>query len=268
MRKRYWIPAIPGILAGALLAYGLMHPTVTVRLDRDEVQRRVDARLPLEGTKLGVAYSVTRADVELRPDGRVGVSADVTASALNRHADLSLGGSAAVAYLDGAFYLRAFKVERAVPRAVDEPLAEDDPAPQGRIAGAIQALGLRDRAAKALEASGIKDGAAFLVARKDAVVATAKDRAGAMLADAMEDRPVYRLKENDVRQSLAKLALQDVRVEDRQLVLDLNVMRPLFRVFLYGLAILLGLAAAIGFAAALGGGPGVGLLAGAAALLD
>jgi hypothetical protein len=266
VQRRIWIPALLGVLSLCLLGYGLMHPTVTIRLSRDEVQRRIDERLPLEGSRFGVAYSVGRAAVDLRKDGRIGVDADVSANALNRRADLLLAGNGELAYRDGAFYIVGFKVTGAAPRAVDEPLADEDPAPKGRLSALVDGLGLRDRGAKALEASGIKDGAAFLVARKDAVVATVRERGAAMLAEAVESRPVYRLKDTDVRQSLARLALRDVRVEDGALAIDLNVMHAALRVLLYAAALLLGLGAAAGALVALGrGGPGLGAMA---SLLD
>ncbi len=257
-RKRYLGLGLLVLLAFAGLAYAVMHPTVTVRLSREEVQAKVDAKLPLRVTKLGVAYDVSRAVVDLRPDGRVAVDADVDASALNRTAKVALVGSGALAYRDGEFFLTGFKVERAVPRAVDPSLA-DEARPQGRLGAAIEALALKDRAAKALEAAGAEDGAAFLTARKDAVVAMAKAKGEGMLADALERRPVYRLKEDDVRQSLAKLALRDVRVEDGQLVAELNVMHALARILLYVVGIGLALAV-VGGVALTSGGAGLAAL--------
>jgi len=253
------ISSLLGAGALGLIGYGIAHPTVTIRIAQDDLQRRVDARLPIEGSRVGVAYEVTRALVTLRPEGRIGVEADVTASALNRRADMTLAGSGVLVYRNGAFFLDAFKVEQAIPRAVDEALVEEDPAPNGRLAEAIGRIGLKDRAAKALETAGVKDGAAFLTARKEAVVAAAKEKGGAMLAETLQTHPVYRLKDSDMRQSLAKVALQDARVEDGAVVVELNVMRLAGWIVLYGVALLLCVLAFVGFALAFGAGPAMGL---------
>lgn len=257
-RKRYAVLGTLFLLAVAGIAYALLHPTVTVRLTRDEIQSRIDARMPLHLVKYGVAYDVQKAAVDLRTDGRIVVKADVDASALGRTAKVALGGNGIVAYRDGAFYLTKFRVDNADPRAVD-PGPADEAKPKGWYEGATEAPTLRDRAARVLGVAGAEDAAGFLAAKKLAVIRLAKEKGEAMLANALETRPVYVLKDGDFRQSLAKLALRDVRVENGELVVELNVLAAATRILLYVLGGVLACAIVL-FVLGTGGGAGLAAL--------
>lgn len=212
------VAAIVLSLAGAVvLAYAALNRKVTVRLSRENVQERVDAELPIKGSAAGVDYEVTRAHVSLRPDARIEVDADVSATALGQSGRANLVGSGVLVYRDGAFHLSAFRVERASAEA-------GDPTPEAgwSLAGLVGAASLVGQAGGMLEGTRLGGAAAFLGEKAGAAAGYVKDKGGEMLAGALERFPVYRLDGSDRKSRLAKLVLGDVRVEDGYLVATLD----------------------------------------------
>lgn len=231
---------LPGVLATAVLgASGLsvlisaaLRRTLTVRLSRETVQRRLDAELPFRGTAVGVAYEVPRATVALRDDTRIEVDADVRATAFGYVAEANLVGSGVLAYRVGAFHLSGFRIEEARLASAD-PLPVEGGGQAGEVVGEGWGLGCLmgavAAAGKALDGAGMGGATAFLGAKADIATTFAKERGGVLLTEALERIPVYRLDGKGARERYARLALQDVRVEDGCLVVDLNPVQVLRR---------------------------------------
>ncbi len=208
---------IMGVSGLALLGYAALDRKVTVRLSRETVQQRVDAELPIKGTAAGVDYEVTRAHVTLRPDARIEVDADVSATALGQSARANVVGSGVLVYRDGAFHLSAFRVERASAEA-------GDPTPEAgwSLAGLVGAASLVGQAGGMLEGTRLGGAAAFLGEKAGAAAGYVREKGGELLAGALERFPVHRLDGPDRKSRLAKLVLDDVRVEDGYLVATLD----------------------------------------------
>jgi len=185
------------------------------------VQGAVDRKLPLEVRKMGVAYVADAARVSLRADGRVAVDADVTATALKRSAKIHLVGSGVPVYRGGEFFLTEFKVDDA--QLVRTEVRETE---RRLIAGALARVG-------------VDNPEALWESNKEALIARVRETGGDMIRDALDKHPVYRLKAEDWKQSLTRLALREVKVSGGELVVTLDPMSALTRLLLWGVVVVL-----------------------------
>lgn len=222
-------------LASAGALYLILNPTHTVRLSQAKLQETIDGRMPLAGRRYGVSYEISGARAEMRPDGRIALDAMVKATAVRRSADVHVAGSGVLSYADGSFYLKGFDVERA-------ELVKSDARPEDRRL-----------LARTLERVGVEDGDAFLAERKEAIVEKVREVGTNLLRSTLETRPVYVMKTGTVRQSLAKLALSDVKVEDGELVVKLDFLGLATRLVLWAAIGVLCVIAAVGLLTSPGG---------------
>lgn len=220
-------------LAGAL--YLVLNPTYTVRISQAQLQETVDKRMPLTGKRYAVSYEISGARAEMRPDGRIGMDAIVKATAVRRTAEVHVTGSGVLSYVDGSFFLKGFDVEKA-------DLIKADTKPEDKRL-----------LARALERVGVEDGDAFLSDRREAIVEKVREVGTNLLRSTLETRPVYVMKSDTVKQSLAKLALSDVKVENGELVVKLDFLGLAMRLLLWGVIGVLCLAAAVGLLRSPGG---------------
>lgn len=224
--------------AAASLGYAAAHPTVTVTVPLEAVQRAVSSRMPLAGTKDDISYEVTNPVARFSPDGSVVVRAEAVASVPGRTADASIEVSARLAYSAGGFRLERPRPGPWKPLAVDPALGADQ-APSAGLSAAVDALGLRDREARAMSAAG--DAARFLVAGRDAVAGEAAAKGGAMLSVALDGLPAR------AGDAGADLALREVRAVGTDLEADLNDVGPWTRGALVSLGLLMAAAACAAF---------------------
>jgi hypothetical protein len=96
-------------LVGALIARPF-----EVRLTEADVQRQLDAHLPVRATHVGQTFAIETARVHFRPDGRVGIEATlaVDVGLANVHRTGSVVASARVELRGDAFYLASPLMER------------------------------------------------------------------------------------------------------------------------------------------------------------
>ena len=91
--------------------FWLRQNSLQLAIPKSQVQERIDARLPFNGARGPLQYAVTRAAVDLRPDGRLAIDADITARALGADIGAELLGSGVLSYREGEFFLGDVAVE-------------------------------------------------------------------------------------------------------------------------------------------------------------
>ncbi len=195
-----WIVAVLAAVAGGLY-FHLARNGLTIPIAKSALQARVDARLPVIGARGPLNYSVNSAILDLRPDGRIAVEAAIGLRVLDRAAEARVLGSGLLEYKDGDFFLRNIAIE-------DVALAEvQTGAKTGTGLGQILNAQLRNVVAVAMRQ--VED--------------ELRKRGGAVLGAVLDSYPVYRLKQEDHKQALARLVLEKIEVRDQTLVATLNV---------------------------------------------
>jgi hypothetical protein len=232
---------VTGVLALLTLIFGaylLTHPAIEVRISRDVVQAKIDDKLPLHGEKRGFHYTIRNAVVDLRPDGRVGMISDVDVVFLLYAMTARVAGSGVPIYRDGSFYLAGFAFDQAP--TIDSKMSAADRERFGtarnRVLGALR-----------LDPERVD---AFIQEHKAEIVDRLTWAGETEMHSYLDRRAIYTLRPDSVRQSLARLALQSLRVERDELVVILDPMTAVERGLAYLIAAGLGLVlAAILFAA-------------------
>lgn len=222
-------------LAAAGALYLVLNPTHTVRISQAQLQETIDKRMPLTGKRYAVAYEISGARGEMRPDGRIALDAVVKATAVRRNAEIHVTGSGVLSYVNGSFYLKDFDVEQA--DLVKSETRPDD----------------KRLLARTLERVGVEDGDAFLAERKEAIVERVREIGTNLLRSTLETRPVYTMKTDTVKQSLAKFALNDVKVENGELVVKLDFLGLAMRLIFWAVIGIMCVIAAIGLTMSPGG---------------
>lgn len=225
-----YLALAPAVLAAAVgLVYAALRD-YDVRVPQAAVQQAVDRALPVERGR----YAVRAAAVSLRPDGLIDVALDAEAALASRSVAGTLNGTVAVEYREGALYLSDFRLHGA----------------------SIRDYGLRDREAVAakLAAAAFKAvGAAAkdrLAERYEMAVEVFRDGASEVARAVIEDKPVFRLKQDDWRHRLAEAAVGGVRVEEGELVVTVSLLSRPGKAVLMAIAGFFGLVAALGTVAA------------------
>lgn len=245
-----WILGSMGLLGVAATGWFVAtNGIIEVPISHAEVQRRVDERLPFQGRRGPVSYEVRSAVLVFRPDGRIGFDAAFTIDASGREGAGNIVGSGRLEYADGAFMLRGFDsetltLERLAPPQAREPSRLRQTA-SNLAASLAQRAGVEDEIRELVEASR----EAVILRTREAVVSGIRGR--------LDTQPVYRLRTDEVKHSLARLALKEIRTESDRLVVVLDPVTALLRVLGYValvvFSIFLGLGALLAF-----GGWGVG----------
>lgn len=231
------------------------HRTIEIVISAQEIQRRIDERLPVVGKRGPVAYEVQTAQAAPQGDGRIGIASTFTLDAAGRDGQGVVVGSGRLSYQDGSFYLRDFQAETLRLDRLDAPDREP-----GRVRQALGKLGNT-----LVQRAGLEDEIRELVqASRETVAQKSRDLIVSGIRGRLESHPVYRLQTNNIRHEIAKLALKEVRTESGQLVVVLDPLTAIGRVLLYAAITLGGLLAALGFAVVLarsGGSWPLGLVA-------
>lgn len=194
--------AAAGIIFAGLCGSGAS--AFEIVIGADELQRRVDERLPYQGHRHAIAYSVTRVATQLRDDEKIGVDADIDFRFLGEAAQLRVAGAGKLDYRDGAFFLRQFSLDS----AVFKPQAETEK-PSRSPLGAFLA-----RQTQRLRSQGLQQ-----------FEREARAEAQSLLGAALERYPVYKLKDADPRQRAAKMLLRKIQVRNQTLVVTLDAAR-------------------------------------------
>lgn len=219
---------------------------VELSFSREDIQRQVDAKLPIEADKGPFHVRVTSAEVQLRADTRLGVVAGFHADAAGRTADGQATLSGVLVYEpgEGAFYLRQAALETV--KAEIGRVSPDDAASTGRVRQAVRSLGQA-----VLEYTGLDDN---LAALRSASVEAFQERAthatSEVLARVLDGHPVYRLDQGRVRHRAARLVLQRIDVTGDAMVVTLDLRDAAWRVIGW-VVVALGAVALITYIAAL-----------------
>jgi Protein of unknown function (DUF1439) len=177
--------ALVAVLGGGY--FWLSQNGYQVTMTRAELQKKLEEKLPIKGKRGPLEYTVGRAALDLRPDGRVAVDADVAVSALGQKANATIQGSGVLEYRAGEFFLRQVAVEKVT---VAKP-AEDEK-------GGLGAMVLKQMEGQLLQLG------------------------GPILDAVLEKNPVFRLKPDNLKHNVAKLAITKVEVRDQALLVTLN----------------------------------------------
>lgn len=229
-------PLIGAGLLGALALVWMLwgHPAVVIAIPKDAVQAEIDRRLPIEGERLMVSWRVNDAVIDFTSDGRVAIVADVRGQFLGRSVSARADASGRPIYRDGAFYVGDFTLDK-TPQLLGADLKEGDRS---------RAEVLREKVLSTLHIDPVAAGVWFAEHKAElasAMTAAAQEKLRATLAA----RPVYRLKETDLKQALARLALRDVAVKDDVLLLTLDWATAAERAAGWGLAAVIAIVAAL-----------------------
>lgn len=220
-RKHLFIlPVVALLFLGAIFS---LTGGIRISVGPDTLQAELDSRLPFDRSIGPLRYGVSSAIVSLLPDGRVRIDAMVDGSVEGRHATGEIVASSPIRYVDGGFYLSDLKIERDDVR-FERAQTEDAENAATRFGARIAALG------KAVSGGEVANAARSGASRM----------AEASLSGLLAVRPVYTLRATDLKHSVARLTLRDVRVQDGHLVLVLDpfgaVVRVLIEVVAFGLA--------------------------------
>ena len=207
--------AIAAGVAGLPVFWLLSDTTIGIRIPQSAVQQEIDRKLPVEGARGSLHYQVREARVDFRAGGRIGLSVVLHADMGQRQAVGYLTGSAVLSYVDGAFFLHDFQAD---PQQLDIQVtgpSKPDPGPWDTLVS--KANGLLDRVDPDDRRRDLFDaGEAELTARIKVAIID-------FLRIILDRLPVYRLKDGDTRQELAKLVLRGVRSEPSFLYVTLDL---------------------------------------------
>ena len=189
-------------VAGGGLYLWLAQNSFRVTISKAQLQERIDARMPFTGTRGPLQYTVMRAAIDLRANGRVGIDADFSARILGTDVGAALVGSGVLDYREGEFFLREVGVE-------DVAIL---PGPQRESGSRLrQILGANARGVLSVAQKQIED--------------EIRRHGGAILGAVLERYPVYKLKPENVKHELARLVLEKIEVQDQSLVVTLNPLK-------------------------------------------
>ena len=214
-----------GVSVAAVVAVGMYlaaHGPVEIRISQSTVQAAIDGKLPLSGSRGPLAYRVEKADVEFRPDGRIGVDAVVHAEMFRKALDAELRASGVVVYRDAQFFVTDFAPEGATVLPT-HPAPAQQAAPTHLVSGTAMGRTVR----------------AFAAGRVDALGSSLASDATKAVQSALDVVPVYRIEATDMRRGIAKMLLTSVRSEDGVLVAVLDPLGAVLRFVSYA-AMLLG----------------------------
>lgn len=197
-----WVTLILGAIAAGLYFYFAQNG-LRISIGKDALQTRIDQRMPFIGVRGPLHYSLNTALLDLRADGRVGVDAGIGLQVLNRTVEARVTGSGRLEYRDGDFFLYEIAVED-VALAEAQPGAAPDP--RARLRQILESK-LRNVASGALRQ----------------LEEELRKHGGAVLGAALDRYPVYRLKQEDHKQALAKMVLDKIEVRDQTLIVTLSV---------------------------------------------
>lgn len=196
-----------------------------VRISEESLNRTAAAKLPL-GRKVGpVVWRVEAAKLTVLERGRIGVDANLHATAGGREADAHVAGSGMVTYRDGAFWLSGIHVEtldHVVVRKTEGP--EHRPSALGKAIGGLVA---RHEALK----EALDD-------IKDDAIALALKHADGVLDAIFANIPVYRL-HDDWKGAAARQALVSVGAEGHELVATVDPFGHALGILVLVLAVLI-----------------------------
>jgi hypothetical protein len=244
--------AIFGLLTIGLIAALAVPKAFDVRLSEETVQAAIDKALPFDGSKVGIDYSVSKATASLREDGRIAMTVDVTGKALHSEIAATMTGSGKIIYRDGSFYLAEFEAEGI--NVTSTTVSDQD---RTMAVGAAKAVANRLK---------LKPETQKMIAEKAKAVATgapgdegdamtktmttlrdkAKDGAVATVRHVLDSHPVYTLKETDIKQQFARLAISTVSVEKDTLVVTISPWDAVAKIVGYGLIAILAAFMAVG----------------------
>lgn len=217
--------------------------SVGVSVSEADIQKRVDAALPLTLSRLGGTVEVRTVALNTREDGTVEVSGSGDVRALGLDGDVAFSGVSRIVYEDGAFYLRDLGVEdvRITPTA---ETAE-------RVEGRKKLLSTAVQRLRETVSGGDTESEEAFDAEGEALIALVKSRVAEAADRFISQTPVYDLKNGSFKVRMAAHALKGVSVNDAGITVEISP----FKFFLFlmknvGLAIiatLFGLGMLIGF---------------------
>lgn len=187
--------------------------SVGVSVSEADIQKRVDAALPLTISRLGGTVEVRTVALDTREDGTVQVSGDGDVRALGLDGDVAFSGVSRIVYEDGAFYLRDLGVEDVRITPTTET-AE-------RVEGRKKLLSTAVRK--------LRDAVSGGDAESEALIALVKSRVAESADRFISQTPVYDLKNGSFKVRMAAHALKGVSVNDAGITVDLSP----FKFFLF-----------------------------------
>lgn len=205
--------------------------SVGVSVSEADIQKRVDAALPLTISRLGGTVEVRTVALNTREDGTVQVSGSGDVRALGLDGDVAFSGVSRIVYEDGALYLRDLGVDdvRITPTA---ETAE-------RVEGRKKILSTAVQRFRDSVSGGDAETAEAFDAEGAALIALVKTRVTEAADKFISDTPVYDLKNGSWKVRMAAHALKDISVNDAGITVEISP----FKFFLFlmknvGLAII------------------------------
>lgn len=228
MRRNKIVVAVLGLSAAALAAFMVLRPTVEYRIPLADIQSRIDARMPVEGGRLGVSWSVSDVRLAFADGGRATLEAKVDVEGYGREVFFEAEGTAVPEYRDGAFWLTGIDL------------------------GDVRVLRLREKhgaiAAAGRMAAGLVERGIISEERvaglRDEVVGAAEKA----LVERVESRPVHVLDTGTVKGSLAAATLRDLNVGPAGVLVTLDPFGFLARILLWTAVGVLAFGATLGMA--------------------
>lgn len=168
---------------------------VIVRIPQEQIQGHVDEALPLRGSVGPATFNIPTATVSLLASGRIHVTARMDADAAGVGISANIEASSEIRYQDGSFYLSNLAIKQVDIISPDSDGAEAKPSSMFGTVGRFAAAAAREGILRAAEGA---------------------------LKFVLDNRPVHTLQDKSFKESMAKLALREVSVEERVLVIRLN----------------------------------------------
>ncbi len=221
-RSRLRAAGLVGLLAAAAAIAALwLHGPVAVRIEQDRIRAAVDAKLPIEGKRLGVSYAIRTVSLDFGADGRAAFSAVSMIDLAKSTYQVSFGGTSRLDYRSGEFFLSDFRMSEGVDIRQDRGGVLVQPAFFPSLDGSRLQASLND-------------------AIQGAVVTAFRS--------VLEKTPVYSLPDDSLRDGAVRLLLRDLRIEDGAVVAILDPLALLGRAAL-SVIVFLSVVCAIGFLA-------------------
>lgn len=221
-RATFWVGAVA--LLGALAVLVFYNPKLDVSFTETQANTAIDAKIPMNISKHRISYTIADADVQFLANGNIALQGTGTATIAGRSATADIDVEGAVDYRNGSFYLTDMAIHDVTMRAT-QLLPGDTTLLDGAKALVDGFIQRNDNAAGQL--------AAATEVLKQRFVPWAQDAVLERLASV----PLYTLG-GDVKQNLARLALEDVQVSEETLTVTLSVGELLKNLLLGAVALL------------------------------
>ena len=234
-----WKPlaVIGGLAFLGLGAYGLLGSDIEIEVSEAQARQKFQAALPISYSHSRTEALVEKANFDFQDDGRVRLTAEVDIQGYGFSGVAFADAASGIRYAGGNFYLVDVTLDEVDFRMDDE--SNQRVADVRAVATSIWNMA-KDKASEHLPEAGD----AIERLKGDAVAGLSAKTRG-MVEEALRTTPVYSLNGKGLKESLAVLALKDVRFTSDAVVVTLDPGRLIGKimvvVLIAGLALLSGL---------------------------